>query len=226
MLWIYKAAAVFSRISKARIEDNAQKNRQLFREKKSPFREGNYIENQAEWGGVKFGSSKHSNMAYSGCEIMASCNAKLALGENVSEQAMADMISRYERKGAALNGEIGTSPKEIADYFKESGYEVIFSDSRNAKIVNEIGEKSDTVIVTAYNNRMDIMGKIHTVSVTKDEAGTYEVHNAYAYNRSTESYVAKGGYGTLQDAVMNMASAPAVICIIGIRKPGRVKREG
>lgn len=216
MLLFYRIAAFFSLIPKAKIVRHVEQNQMLFKEKGSPFKAGDYIENQAEWGAIKFGISRHSSMAYSGCEIMATYNAKLALGEMISEKTMVDLIARYERKGVALNGAIGTSPKEIITYFQENGYKVIMTESTAPKLINQIGRTSDTIIVTAYNNRNDITGMIHTVSVTKEENGTYTLHNAYVYRQDSHSYVAKGGYHTLQEAIENMSSAPAVICVIGI----------
>lgn len=218
MLAFYKKAARFSRIPEHKVEEHEKENRRLLAGEGSPLRQGEYVENQAEWGAVRFGLSKRSNMAYSGCEILATYNAKLALGERMSVQDMAGLIARYERKGAALNGAIGTSPREIAAYFEESGYQVRMTDSQDLDVVEETGRKSDTVIVTAYNNRNDITGEIHTISVTKDREGKYTLHNVYAYDRSRRCYAAKGRYSTLREAIGNMASAPAVICIIGIRK--------
>lgn len=77
------------------------------------------------------------------------------------------------------------------------------ADSTDPATVDEIREKSDTIIVTAYNDRDDITGEIHT------EKGKYTLHNVYAYDKSRHSYAAKGGYGTLQEAVGHMSLAPA-----------------
>ena len=216
MLWFYGKAAGLFRMPEARIAANRKENRKLLLAEDSPLKAGRYIENQAEWGKVRFGCSKRSNMAYSGCEIIAAYNAKLALGEHVSALDMAELIARYERKGAALRGAIGTSPKEIACYFEERGYEVRMTDSRDPETLEIFGRENDTVIVTAYNDRNDITREIHTVSVTKDEKGEYTLHNVYSYDRGRRCYAAKGSYAALQEAVRNIASDPEVICVIGI----------
>lgn len=88
---------------------------------------------------------------------------------------------------------------------------------KDAETVIKIGESSDTVIVTAYNNEKNIMAQVHTVSITKEKGGTYSIHNAY--HRVNGKYAAKEGYRTLQDAVHAMSnSAPASISVIGISR--------
>ncbi len=160
------------------------------------YASGEYIENQAEWGNVKFGVK---DMSYSGCEIMATYNALKALGEPVSEQTVVDLIAMYENDGAVLGGLLGSSPYEIENYFEEQGYDVVTTTSRDPETINQIGESSDTVIVNAYNNKDDITNMVHTVSITKEADGTYAVHNGYY--RPQNEYIVNDGYGTLQEAV-------------------------
>lgn len=174
-----------------------------------------YIENQNEWKKVNFGFFYHMN--YSGCEIIAVYNALRALGEKVSAQTMADLISMFERRGAVLGGLFGTSPHAIKAFLVRSGYEVSMTVDKDAETVIKIGESSDTVIVTAYNNEKNIMAQVHTVSITKEKGETYSIHNAY--HRVNGKYAAKEGYRTLQDAVHAMSnSAPASISVIGISR--------
>lgn len=221
MLGFYCIAARLFRITGKKVAEHERENGLLLQGEGSPLRQGRYIENQAEWGNIRFGTVRRSNMAYSGCEILATYNARISLGEALSWQDMAGMIARYERKGAAFWGLIGTSPKEIAAYFKENGYAVTLKCHMGQEELEALGRDSDTLIVTAYNNRNDITGQIHTISITKDGYGNYALHNVYAYDRNRRSYVARGGYGSLQEAIRNMAVAPAVICVIGIRKNSR-----
>ena len=70
------------------------------------------------------------------------------------------------------------------------------------------------MIVNAYNNKSDITDMIHTVSITKDEEGTYSVHNGY--HKEGNSFVANKGYGTLQEAIDAISNDPAIIDVIGI----------
>lgn len=134
---------------------------------------------------------------------------------------MVDLISGYEEDGAALNGDFGVSPVAISDYFKDNNYDVTVLMSRNKTEINALGENSETVIVTAYNNQKDIMAQVHTVSITKDENDKYFVHNSYTLD-SHNNYVSKGkdksgnGFDTLQDAIEGMSSDAAVISVIGL----------
>ncbi len=176
-----------------------------------------YIENQNAWREVKFGIS---DMRYSGCEIIAAYNALKALGEPVSEQTVVDLIAMYEQNGAVLGGKFGTSPYAVENYFRGRGYDVMTTTSREAAVINRIGEKCDTVIVNAYNNKNDITAMIHTVSITRGEEGTYSVHNAYHIDKKgngNDRYVSKDGYSTLQEAI-DAISKYGSLCIdvIGI----------
>lgn len=181
------------------------------------YQPGEYIENQKNWTEVRFGIT---NMSYAGCEIIATYNALKALGEEVSEQTIVDLILMYECDGAVLGGGFGTSPYAVEDYFIENGYDVVTTTSLDTKTINEIGESSDTVIVSVYNDKDDIMEMIHTVCITKDMNGQYSVHNAYNYNSVTKSYEAKDGYYTLQDAINAVSNkSPSSIDVIGISNP-------
>lgn len=177
---------------------------------------GAYIENQKEWGEVKFGIS---DMAYSGCEIMAIYNALLALGEPVSAQTVTDLIAKYENSGAVLGGKFGSSPHAIEKYFRTHGYGVVTTTSRDRATINKIGKRSDTVIVYAYNNKDDITAQIHTVNITKEKDGSYSVHNAFNQvqnNDKNKGYGPKEGFSTLQKAIDAISTNPASIDVIGI----------
>lgn len=182
---------------------------------KKIYSTGDYIENQSEWKEVKLGKS---NMGYAGCEIMAVYNALKALGKKVSEQTIADLIAAFERGGIVLDGRWGTSPYAIKNYFKGNGYNVEATTVHDTEIINKIGENSDTVIVSVYNNKDDIFGMIHTVSITKEVNGTYSVHNAGGnYNHRSGIYEAKKDYETLQEAINDISDRnPLSISVIGI----------
>lgn len=81
-------------ISKKRIQQNQTNN--LSELKKHTFFTGNtFIENQREWNTVKFG---RAGMDKTVCEIIATYNVKLALGET----DMVELISTYENRGVVL----------------------------------------------------------------------------------------------------------------------------
>lgn len=208
-------------ISEKTISENAINNMAVLSGVEKIYTDNTYIENQQQWEKVKFGS--WSDMRFAGCEIMATHNALLALGKNMTAQSMVDLISMYEREGAALGGVFGTSPYAIEKYFEENGYEVLSTRSRGEDVINIIGINSDTVIVTAYNSETDIMRQVHTVSITKNGNGKYAVHNAYVTDNSGK-YVVKdnngNGYDTLQEAINNISyNNPACINVIGISNP-------
>ena len=206
VLLFYEILRQYNGISEKRIEKNALINHELLCESNDILKSGEYIENQSNWGDVQFGLLKEHNMRYSGCGIIATYNALLALGEDASGKTMVDLISSYERDGAVINGEFGTAPGAIEDYFKKNDYDVLMTASKDKNTINNLGEKSDTIIVTAYNNQQKITSQIHTVSITKEKDGTYSVHNTYNYNKDEKDFVSRDGFFTLQDAINGMAS--------------------
>ena len=135
---------------------------------------------------------------------------------------MVELISNFEKEGATLSGNFGVSPVAIADLFKRGGYDVTMITDKDKNIINHLGQKSDTVIMTAYNNGQDITAQVHTVSISKEEEGKYFIHNSYHYNTNKSAYVSLGGYDTLQDAIDGMSSNASVICVIGIKGTGAV----
>lgn len=202
------------------IEENAKSNLNVLTNTSELCVSGQYIENQALWTTVKYGNG--STMDYTGCGIIASYNAMSALGENVSEQTMVDLISRYEQDGAVLYGMFGTSPYQIEKCFEEKGYDVISTRSKEEAVVNDIGDNSDTVIATVYNNQDNVMDQLHTVSITKDSNGKFSIHNTGA--KKDGKYVAKDnngvGYDTLHDAICDVSGGNSMnISVIGISNP-------
>lgn len=188
------------------------------REKSGFFTAGRFIENQNEWESVRFGLS---TMKYSGCEIMAVYNALLDLGNRMTAQDMAELISVFEKKGAELQGRWGCSPGSVRNYLIRRGYRVITTAKTDPDTINSIGENSDSVIITAYNDRNDIRRMIHTISVTKDTGGHYTLHNAY--KRINGRYAAYSGNTPVNRLweVMGLISQgqAAPIYVIGISHP-------
>ncbi len=182
------------------------------------FSLGSFIENQNEWESVRFGLS---TMKYSGCEIMSVYNALLDLGNRMTAQDMARLISDFEKKGAELSGKWGCSPRSIRRYLTHQGYKVTMTTSKAPDAINAVGENSDSVIITAYNDRNDIRKMIHTISITKDSDGNYTLHNAYKrINGRYSAYNGNGSIKNLCDAIGAMSQGQAApICVIGISRP-------
>lgn len=186
-------------------------------EKSGFFAPDRFIENQSEWESVRFGLS---TMKYSGCEIMSVYNALLDLGNSMTVQSMVELIGAFEAKGAELGGRWGCSPKSIHKYFTRRGYRVTMTTCTNPRTINSIGENSDTVIITAYNDRNDIRRMIHTISVTKDHGGSYTLHNAYKrINGRYAAYSGNSPIKSLWEAIGAISQGQAApICIIGISR--------
>lgn len=212
--------------SKEKVEENCIQNRSILEEqanvaeRKVFFRPSVFIENQRKWGKVNFG--RGYTMAYGGCEIIAVYNALLSLGKELSGSELAELISRFERKGAVWGGMWGVTPQSLKPYFKKLGYAVKKTWSRKEKPINRLGEESDTLIVTFYNNGQDVFDGIHTVNISKDEAGKFHVHNDYCYYRDAKGshiYVSHGPYDTLYEAVTKLSGGTAAtLCVMGVKK--------
>lgn len=177
-----------------------------------------YIENQSEWGNIRFGVGRRQSMAYAGCEIIATFNAGKALGEPVSKKFMAELIDAYEARGAALWGAFGTAPTMIAAYFRKTGFAVETADGADTEAVEEIARNHDAMIVTAYNDKNDITAQIHTVCITKNREGKFVLHNAYCRDEKGR-FCESRPYDTLQDAVAHLSRRePKLIYLIGVRR--------
>lgn len=217
VLWAMEVMRRGSRVPKGVIERNHEKNLQALADS-SIFDPPGLIENQACWERVQFGCGKHHNMKYSGCEIIATCNALMTLGQKGSTALMADLISCYERDGSLRRGEFGVSAGAVRDFFLENGYEVCMIIGNDWEAIEALGRKRDVLIATAYNDQWNIMAGVHTVCVTREKNGRYAVHNAYCW--SGARYVARdggrGGYETLRQAIGVIHEGAAPIAVMGI----------
>lgn len=175
-----------------------------------------YIENQSEWKKVRFGVGRHLSMSYAGCEIIATYNARKALGELLSEKHMAELIEGYEARGAAIGGVFGVAPTAIAVYFRKNGFAVETADGADGRAVAGIARNHRVMIATAYNDRNDITAQIHTVCITKNREGKFVLHNAYHMDEKGR-FCESRPYDTLQDAVAHLSRRePKLIYLIGI----------
>ena len=130
---------------------------------------------------------------------------------------MVELISSFERNGAALNGKFGVAPRAIYEYFTERGFETIAVTDNNIEVINHIGNDFCAIIVTAYNNKNDITDMIHTVCITRRENGEYVIHNGYRKNTASGIWEEnRTGMFTLADAIAKIGRDSAAICIIGI----------
>ncbi|MCM1217668.1 MAG: C39 family peptidase [Lachnospiraceae bacterium] len=177
-----------------------------------------YIENQSEWEEIRFGVGRRQSMRYAGCEIIATYNARKALGNPVSPKDMAELIAAYEARGAALWGAFGVAPTEIAAYFRKNGFAVETADGTEERAVEEIARNYRVMVATAYNDKNDITAQIHTVCITKNRDGKFVLHNAY--HRDVKGrYCESRPYDTLQEAAAHLSGRePKLIYLMGIKR--------
>ncbi len=213
---------ILHRTGKKSIGQNRQHNTMILAEQEhstqtaSFFQPDSYIENQRFWDKVRFGSKY--TISYGGCEIIAVYNARLSLGEKLSGQDMVDLIAQFEQRGAVWAGKFGGAPKAAYSYFRKKGYEVRILFQRKESSVNALGEEYDTIIVTAYNNKEDILSRIHTVNFSKKKDGSFLGHNCYKQG-SDGIFISDGPYATLWEAIHRMGKGRSLpVCVIGIRK--------
>lgn len=178
------------------------------------------IENQNEWGNIFFGVGRRLNISYAGCEIIATYNARKALGDHVSKDDMANLIRDYEARGAALWGAFGVAPTMIAAYFRKNGFAVETADGADEAAVERIAQNHGVMIATAYNDKNDITAQIHTVCITKRTDGGFVLHNAYRRDKSGQ-YSSSPPYTTVQEAVGHISQREAkLIYLIGVKRGG------
>lgn len=175
-----------------------------------------YIENQNEWDKIMYGSNAHSNMRFSGCEIMATFNAQKVLTGTCSPETMARLIRKYEARGAALWGIFGVSPRAIEDHFRKQGVLVMVTDKGDSESLYMVDSQCQVLIATVYNDANDITKQIHTVCITKDIGNGYVLHNAYRRDKDG-TYIASAPYPTLSDAISNISrNETKLIYLIGL----------
>lgn len=200
-------------VSSQTIRRNTEMNRKFLQDEQELLfsKDTGFIEEQSRWKSQRFG--KKSVMSGVGCEVMATYNALLDLGEQPDPvEQMSELIGYYEKRGAALMGRFGTAPHFVGKYFRKKGYEVHKSYSRKREVINRLGERADSVIVSFYNNKKDLMYGVHTICISKRD-GKYYLHNAYIPQKD------KVGYETLYDAFLHMSTEEnAPLEIFGICK--------
>ena len=200
-------------MSNEHYENNLKELKEQSMKDKGFYKRNAPIENQYEWGDIHFG---WFDMDFSGCEIIAAYNAKVALGEEMTETEMAELICTFEKKGAVLSGGFGVAPTEINDYFEREGYGTEMITSMEKEDINAVGEAYDTVIITVFNSSHNIMDQIHTMNVSKGENG-YVYHNGYKLDETKSSYIASEECDSLWEVITSVSGGDAKpISVIGI----------
>ena len=236
VLWVWKFVGRLFRLSERMIERNRLENESILLGKAisdsaqqlivsdaciaNSYIANTYIENQSQWDKVAFGSKY--KMSYGGCEIIAVHNALLSLGQQMTPEDIVNLISYFERKGAALKGKIGVVPQAAYEYFEQQEYSVKMWCCTDADTINDIGRKYDSFIVTAYNDSGDIRKGLHTINISKDTTGKFILHNAYRVKldkAGKKEYTCSVPYDTLSESISNISHKKAKsVCIISINR--------
>lgn len=167
---------IFSfRIPKAARMKHLEQNRAAW-EKFFPFatRHG-YIERQSALTEMVLGNTRAD---INSCEVIAVCNAGMALNRESTKESFPKLIEEFERRGIVFFGAFGTAPGKLASYWKEKGQgcRILKKKELNAEETKRLSESCEVYIVTAYNDRNNIMAMIHTMCITKEAQG-YRIHN-------------------------------------------------
>ncbi len=151
---------------KSLMDENLLINREAF--PRHILRNG-YIEDQSRYTDMRYGTQ---TVQYSGCEVIAVFNVLRSFGRNPD---MAALIRSFEEDGCIFGAEFGTSPKSAVDFFTRNGFEA--EATYKEEDFAAIAERAGAMILTAYNDCLDIMKMAHTICITK-EADGYRPHNS------------------------------------------------
>ncbi len=165
-------------------ESQYRLNRIAWREYKKKI-PGRYLENQPALTGFLYGvAGKNAckiffkglplTAARNSCEVIATYNALLALGD---EKSFPEVLYEYSGNGICFNGIFGTDPLAIYKYFKDRGYEVTEYMGRKIETLKD-EDDGGVYIYTAFNRGYNPFHMVHTLCITKEE-GSYRVHNGF-----------------------------------------------
>jgi len=165
-----------------------------------------YVEDQNSYTDMAYGEA---TMQYSGCEIFATYNAiHNILGRNL--MTLPQMIAEYEKDGMVLSGKFGTAPKAIKDFLDKHGFKTEFVTDESK--FDEVGKRSQSLILTMYNDKDDISKEVHTVNISKEKS-QYVAHNVYCNGKVV------GPCSTVRELMAQMNGGRVKgISIIGVSK--------
>ena len=195
------------RLMKKDFSNHLKKNKEAVEKHLSDIKKNKgFIEDQNQWEDASYGES---TMQYSGCEIFATFNAIWSmLGKTI--MSLPEMISEYEKDGMVLSGKFGTAPKAVSDFLEKHGFQTELS--TDEKEFDEVGKRSDSLILTMYNNKDDISQEVHTINISKKDK-KYTAHNVYCNGKIL------GPFDSVSETINNINNGKAKgISLIGIRQ--------
>jgi hypothetical protein len=164
------------------------------------------IEDQKRRTAQPFGKS---TVAVAGCEVIALYNA-LCWRFGEERISFEQLIAIFEKRGMALGGRWGTSPKALHRWLKKSGFRTVL-ESRASRF-DEAAAGCDSVIVSFFNDRKNVLRGVHTVCMTREAAG-FVIHNL------TEDGRTYGPYDQVSTGLMQATAGKAgPLCLIGMKK--------
>ncbi len=173
------------------------------------------------------------------CEIIALYNVMHALGKSGLD--FPKLLMQFERRGAMLHGNFGTSLPSICRFLKKEGYDVkvIFAEKKwvassgqikeSAKLA-KLSKQYDCFLFAAWNHAGHPGEGLHTMCITKTKKAesareTFVVHNDYTADlqgNAAKQYHLKQ-YENLMEAMVSYNSRKGKqskpVCVIGIKAP-------
>lgn len=177
-----------------------------------------FIEDQQEWSAVPFGWHPKSDMAYSGCGIIAIWNV-LADAGRIDEKNTGYVLKRlthhFERHGAVWGGRFGISVAALYLYLRRNFPKVSLTFRHNRFALNSFGLRHDVFVATLFNDKKHLLAGLHTVCITKSEKG-FAVHNCYRKDAEGR-WSASPNYPTLSEALARATKNPWIVAVIGVQ---------
>ena len=152
--------------------------------------------------------------AANACEVIAVYNVTKALNKEHAPIDFPELLQRFEKKGACLAGNIGTSPKSLLQYLQKNGYDakLVAAGKMNELAVDTFSGQYEAFIYTAFNDKNDITKEVHTIAITRGEDGKYYMHNAGTRYKGV-------GYASLYEAMTSYRDGNAgFVSLIGVNR--------
>lgn len=175
-----------------------------------------FIEDQQEWSAVPFGWHPKSNMAYSGCGIIAVWNVLVEacrINEKNNRYVLQCLTAHFEQHGAVCGGRFGISVAALYLYLRRNFPKAALTLRHNRFALNAFGLRHDVFVATVFNDTKHLLAGLHTVCITKSENG-FAVHNCY--RKRNGAWVVSPNYPTLSEALANVTANPGTVAVIGV----------
>ncbi len=233
-LFTFRFTAAMNFISKKKNELHYEHNLKAWREYLKSHSTDRFIEHQNDMTDVLYGVAlpiltralyrqgyrKGIPAAANACEVIAVYNVMTALDKEYAPVEFPALLQHFEKKGACLAGNIGTSPKSLLRYLQKNGYDakLVAAGKMKELAVDTFSGQYEAFIYTAFNDKNDITKEVHTIAITRGEEGKYYMHNAGIGYKGV-------GYVSLYEAMSSYRNGNAgFVSLIGVSGKEKVKR--